>query len=706
MTVKRKGPFEISDALQPKGKKAKEDDFFGGFSTPAEDGSSCVAVKPNTKNNKKNKKNAAGNNFKTDPNKNIPEWVKGSGEQLQKYIKHTQLVDIESLIQQYLKENNIEIIDGIIAEQKADGYKNNEGKLKVKSSELMRMERLKHSNATATKSEEDQKVEDYFRDATKIDENKTFKSMDLHKKLMMAIRDLKYTKPTPIQSATVPVAIAGKDICGCAATGTGKTAAYALPTLDRLLQANRKGPPVTRVLVIVPTRELGVQVFQVFQSLTKYTNIQTSLVLGGLTSKAQEKELLKKPDVVIATPGRLVSYIKNLKGFCLEHVEVLILDEADRILDDYFEEQMADIISRCSPHRQTLLFSATMTTEVHRVATAALKEPVKIFVNSNKNVAQGLRQEYVLMRDGEDETRNATLVYLLVHVFSNNTIVFLPTKSLCHRLYVVLRLCGLRVGELHSKLPQSARLHNLALFANGHLRVLLATDLAARGLDIKGVDTVINYKLNSSYEMYVHRVGRTARAGHEGLAISLVPRNEYNSLKVIKKNSNTMMYQRIIDKQAVQEWKGKMDKLNEVCSRIIERETATLKEKEETEIKDRINFIVAKNEKRLKRNQRVEKRAKPTTGRKPIREVAKEEGLTVDEYKEKKRFASSRVSNSKKKRMLRFKERQENPILRIKKTVLTKIDIHEVKTPVTFPVVMKKKNKRVVVAGKAKQADA
>ncbi|KAF2360404.1 DEAD/DEAH box helicase domain [Trinorchestia longiramus] len=598
--------------------------------------------------------------------KNFP----GLSANVVKYIRGSANENLDQLIIKYLKKHKIPMIDGV-RDEVAANTKVNKGAVRVKLSEMQRLERLKRMQQIAPKLDEEQKnVEEYFKDSVSIDTTRTFESMHLHEHLMLAIKKMDYTEPTPIQSATIPVAMAGKDVCGCAATGTGKTAAYLLPVLERLLQLEETPVKATRVLVLVPTRELGVQVFEVCRNLTKYTKIRSVLVAAGMRSNVQWKEVLDKPDIIIATPGQLLKGFANLKEFTLEHVEVLILDEADRILDNCFQDQMQLIIKNCSPKRQTLLFSATMTTEVKQIATAALNEPVKIFINSNTKVAQNLRQEYIPLSDGSYTARNAVLVYLLVHVFTNNVIVFLPSKDLCHRLYVTLRLCGLAVAELHGKLTQSCRLHNLALFSSGKVRVLLATDLAARGLDIQGVDIVVNYKLSSSYSMYVHRVGRTARAGREGLAISLVPDSEYRHLKAIRKMSQTVVYLRKIDTQAVQEWQDRLEKLYSATQEILLTEQEGAKEKEIGSIKERLEKMEEKrrkHEEKMKEHKKYAELRDEINQTKKISAIAATLGMTVKGYLMHKRMETLQVSNSKKKRLGLLEERKKDPTLKMRK---------------------------------------
>merc|ERR1719167_434457 len=281
---------------------------------------------------------------------------------------------------------------------------------------------------------DDDEEDDYFDSAPTYDDTASFYTMNLSRPLLKAIEELRYVHPTPIQAATIPVALLGRDICGCAATGTGKTAAYMLPVLERLLY-RPAADAVTRVLALVPTRELGVQVYQVTKQLAQFTSIDVALSVGGLDLKMQESMLRKNPDIVIATPGRLIDHVKNTPSFGLESIEVLILDEADRMLDECFMEQMKEIVRSCSRTRQTLLFSATMTDQVEQLATVSLNKPVKVFVDSNKVVAWNLRQEFVRVR--REEEREALLAALVCRTFRDHTMVFIQTKAQCHRLHIV-----------------------------------------------------------------------------------------------------------------------------------------------------------------------------------------------------------------------------------------------------------------------------
>lgn len=415
--------------------------------------------------------------------------------------------------------------------------------------------------------------EEFFEDAPPFDDNASFYQMNLSRPLLKAIGAMNFMHPTPIQAATIPVALSGRDICGCAATGTGKTAAYMLPTLERLLFKPNDGIPVTRVLVLVPTRELGVQVYEVSRKLSQFAHhIDIGLAVGGLDLKAQETVLRKSPDIVIATPGRLIDHIKNTPSFSLDSVEILVLDEADRMLDEYFQEQMTEIVKQCSRTRQTILFSATMTDAVSDLATVSLNKPVRIFVDSNQDVAFNLRQEFIKIRKDREGDREPILAALVCRTFRDHTMVFVQTKKQAHRIHILLGLLGVRVGELHGDMTQPQRLDALRRFKDEELDVLVATDVAARGLDIHGVKSVINFLLPPTLEHYIHRVGRTARAGRSGVSVSMSGEGERKLVKQIVKKSRNPVKSRLIPAEIVDKYRKKVSRLDEEINKILQEE--------------------------------------------------------------------------------------------------------------------------------------
>ncbi|KAF7469671.1 Hypothetical predicted protein [Marmota monax] len=395
--------------------------------------------------------------------------------------------------------------------------------------------------------------------------------MNLSRPLLKAITAMGFKQPTPIQKACIPVGLLGKDICACAATGTGKTAAFALPVLERLIYKPRQGP-VTRVLVLVPTRELGIQVHSVTKQLAQFCNITTCLAVGGLDVKSQEAALRAAPDILIATPGRLIDHLHNCPSFHLSSIEVLILDEADRMLDEYFEEQMKEIIRMCSHHRQTMLFSATMTDEVKDLASVSLKNPVRVFVNSNTDVAPFLRQEFIRIRPNREGDREAIVAALLTRTFTDHVMLFTQTKKQAHRMHILLGLLGLQVGELHGNLSQTQRLEALRRFKDEQIDILVATDVAARGLDIEGVKTVINFTMPNTIKHYVHRVGRTARAGRAGRSVSLVGEEERKMLKEIVKAAKAPVKARILPQDVILKFRDKIEKMEKDVYAVLQLE--------------------------------------------------------------------------------------------------------------------------------------
>merc|ERR1719167_1734167 len=464
---------------------------------------------------------------------------------------------------------------------------------------------------------EESEDESYFDSTPVYNESDSFYTMNLSRPLLKAIEELKYVHPTPIQAATIPVALLGRDICGCAATGTGKTAAYMLPVLERLL-FRPKEDSVTRVLLLVPTRELGVQVFQVTKQLCQFTTIDVALSVGGLDLRLQEAALRKNPDIVIATPGRLIDHIKNTPSFGLDSIEVLILDEADRLLEEAFLDQIKEIVKSCAPTRQTMLFSATMTDQVNELAAVSLRRPVKIFVDSNKAVAWNLQQEFVRIRPTHEKESEAVLAALLSRTCRDHAIVFIRTKYLCHRLHIVFGLLGLRVAELHGNMSQTQRLESLRAFRDGTVDILLTTDVAARGLDIVGVKTVVNFQLPNTLEQYIHRVGRTARAGRAGRSVSFATENQRKIVRDIVKHARRPVKARVIPPKIIQKYFKRIAELEPDVARILEEESA---DKEIAKLENRANRMQNQLETGTQERAFMEKKKSKNSTDKDIKEL-------------------------------------------------------------------------------------
>ncbi|KAK9369417.1 P-loop containing nucleoside triphosphate hydrolase protein [Lipomyces kononenkoae] len=352
--------------------------------------------------------------------------------------------------------------------------------------------------------------------------HKQFHTLAISRPLLRGVANLGFVTPTPVQSAVIPIALLGKDIVAGAVTGSGKTAAYMIPVLERLLYRPKKIAS-TRVVVLTPTRELAIQVADVGRKLSQFiAGIRFGLAVGGLNLRLQEQELKTRPDIVVATPGRFIDHVRNSPSFQVEDVEILIIDEADRMLEEGFQKELTELLTLLPSKRQTLLFSATMNSSIKSLIQLSLHQPVRIMINPPKQAASGLIQEFIRIRKRE-VAKPAILTWLLKKFdHGERVMVFVATKETAHRLRVVLGLIGIKVGELHGALSQDQRLTGITGFRNSTVPVLVCTDLASRGLDIPKVEIVINYDMPKTYDIYLHRVGRTARAGRAGRSISLV----------------------------------------------------------------------------------------------------------------------------------------------------------------------------------------
>ncbi|KAJ2156469.1 nucleolar DEAD-box protein required for synthesis of 60S ribosomal subunit [Coemansia sp. RSA 552] len=399
-----------------------------------------------------------------------------------------------------------------------------------------------------------------------------FTQMNLSRQILKGLSQLEFTQATAIQARTIPVALLGKDVCGGAQTGSGKTAAFLVPILERLLY-RPKQRAATRVVVLCPTRELAMQCHSVGTRLAAFTDIKLSLAVGGLALRPQEAELRTKPDIVVATPGRLVDHVRNSAAFTLEQVEILVMDEADRMLEDGFEDELEEIVRACPRQRQTMLFSATMTDDVDKLVRLSLQRPVRVQVDPPRAAASGLVQEFVRVRSGSDADRTALLAALCRRHFRHRCIIFFRSKLAAHHMKIVFGLLGLRAAELHGNLTQEARMDALESFRDGHVDFLLATDLAARGLDVTGVDTVINYTMPTQFAQYLHRVGRTARAGREGRAISLVAEPDRKILRLAVRNApRDRIRQRVVPARVLNRYRTRVDDLAPMVQDIADQE--------------------------------------------------------------------------------------------------------------------------------------
>jgi superfamily II DNA/RNA helicase len=360
----------------------------------------------------------------------------------------------------------------------------------------------------------------------------SFTDLGLAEPLTRALADEGYAAPTPIQTETIPLVLAARDVQGIAQTGTGKTAAFALPILHRLAETRRRPHPRTcRVLVLSPTRELSAQIVDSFVAYGRYLRPSVALAIGGVNIKPQMRALTPGVEVLVATPGRLMDLMQN-RAVALDQVEYFVLDEADRMLDMGFIHDIRRIVGKLPAARQTLFFSATMPKEIAELANAMLRDPVRVAVTPSASTVERIEQRIIHV----DRARKAALLAEVLRAEPiDRVLVFTRTKHGADKVVRALAKSGLDAAAIHGNKSQGQRERVLAAFRTGSVRTLIATDIAARGIDVEGISHVINYDLPNIPESYVHRIGRTARAGADGVAISFCDAEERAYLRDIER---------------------------------------------------------------------------------------------------------------------------------------------------------------------------
>lgn len=360
----------------------------------------------------------------------------------------------------------------------------------------------------------------------------SFEQLAIAAPILKALAEQGYSEPTPIQEQSIPVILQQKDVLGCARTGTGKTAAFAIPVIQ-LLAAEKAAQPTKgiRALVLTPTRELALQIQESFEAYGKHTGIRQVVIFGGVSQQAQVSELRRGTDVLVATPGRLIDLMQQ--GIInIGNIKILVLDEADRMLDMGFIHDVKKVIAKTPAQKQTLFFSATMAPEIRKLADTILRNPVAVQVTPVASTAETVEQSLYFV---DKKNKNPLLVHILQDENIKASIVFSRTKHGANKIAKALENAGIRAEAIHGNKSQSARQRALQLLKEREIRVLVATDIAARGIDVDELSHVINYDLPNVPETYVHRIGRTGRAGASGLAISFCDHEEKEFLRDIQK---------------------------------------------------------------------------------------------------------------------------------------------------------------------------
>ncbi|GAB2245079.1 hypothetical protein Droror1_Dr00000572 [Drosera rotundifolia] len=357
---------------------------------------------------------------------------------------------------------------------------------------------------------------------------KSFKDLGICDELVEACNNLGWKVPTKIQLEAIPHALEGKDVIGLAQTGSGKTGAFTLPIIQSLLD----DPKPFFACVLSPTRELAIQIADQFEALGSDIHLKTAVLVGGVDITQQQINLAKRPHIIVGTPGRLLDHLTNTKGFSLRTLKYLVLDEADRLLNEDFEKSLDELLKVIPRERRTFLFSATMTKKVRKLQRACLRNPVKIEAASKYSTVDTLKQEFLFI---PAKYKDCYLVYILSEMTGSTSMVFTRTCDATQLLALMLRNLGMSAIPISGHMTQSKRLGALNKFKAAECKTLICTDVASRGLDIPSVDMVVNYDIPSNSKDYIHRVGRTARAGRSGVAISLVNQYEVGLFLQIEK---------------------------------------------------------------------------------------------------------------------------------------------------------------------------
>lgn len=381
-----------------------------------------------------------------------------------------------------------------------------------------------------------------------------FENLNLIEPILNALKSEGYTHPTPIQEKAIPVVLERKDLLGCAQTGTGKTAAFAIPILQILHEQKglQRGPKQIKALILTPTRELAIQIGESFMAYGEHTGLHHLVVFGGVSQVPQVNALRHGIDILIATPGRLLDLIDQ-RHIQLQHINMFVLDEADRMLDMGFIHDVKKVIAKLPSKRQTLFFSATMPREIALLADTILDNPVKVEVTPVSSTAEKVEQAVYLV---EKENKPSLLLHILQDSNIKSILVFTRTKHGADKVAKFLNRADIYADAIHGEKSQTARQRALSMFKSGQLRVLVATDIAARGIDIDSLSHVVNFDLPNVPENYVHRIGRTGRAGASGIALSFVDTEERAYLKDINKLISKNIP--IIEEQPFHSSKGKM----------------------------------------------------------------------------------------------------------------------------------------------------